>query len=88
MTLFPLDFGGYLVDTPGMREFALWEPKGMRVDRLFREFQPFLADCRFGADCRHDREPNCAVKQAVERGEIDDRRYRSYLRLRQMPRGG
>jgi ribosome biogenesis GTPase len=81
-TLFPLDFGGYLVDTPGMREFALWEPKGIRVDRLFREFQPFLADCRFGTDCRHDREPNCAVKQAVERGEIDDRRYQSYLRLR------
>jgi ribosome biogenesis GTPase len=88
MTLFPLDFGGYLVDTPGMREFALWEPKGIRVDRLFREFQPFLTGCRFGADCRHDREPNCAVKQAVERGEIDDRRYRSYLRLRQIPRGG
>jgi ribosome biogenesis GTPase len=53
----------------------------MDIAELFVELRPHLGHCRFGLDCTHSHEPGCAVKQAVERGEITDRRYRSYLKL-------
>lgn len=79
-SLVPLPGGGYVADTPGLQVLELWELPPEAVARAFREFRPHLGDCRFN-DCRHDREPGCAVKAAVEAGEIAESRYESYLAL-------
>jgi ribosome biogenesis GTPase len=73
--------GGGIIDTPGMREFSLWDIPGEEIARHFPEIRPFLGMCRFGAGCTHAHEPGCAVKEGVRDGRIDPRRYRSYLRL-------
>jgi ribosome biogenesis GTPase len=78
---FELGFGGSVVDTPGMREFGLWDLDGADVAELFPEMRPFLGLCRFGHGCSHTHEPGCAVKQAVERGDIAESRYQSYVKL-------
>jgi ribosome biogenesis GTPase len=72
--------GGYVADTPGARWVYAWQLDRNRLPALFPEFRPFLGDCRFD-DCRHLDEPGCAVRAAVERGEIPGRRYESYWRL-------
>lgn len=77
--LFPLPGGGLLMDTPGLRAFGL--AGGEDLDELFADVERFAAFCRF-QDCRHEAEPGCAVKDAVERGELAPERYRSYLKLR------
>jgi ribosome biogenesis GTPase len=77
-SLHPLAAGGYVADTPGLRKLKLWEVPEGALDAAFREFRPHLGGCRF-PDCRHLREPDCAVRAAVERGEIAERRYRSYV---------
>ena len=77
-----LDFGGQVVDTPGMREFGLWQFDDEELAHAFVEMRPYLGACKFGVDCTHDHEPGCAVKAAVEAGAISPRRYQSYLRLR------
>jgi ribosome biogenesis GTPase len=82
LEMFPLDGGGAIVDTPGMREFGLWNVPAEKMAHLFREIRPCVGQCRFGLSCSHTHEPGCAVKGAVERGEISERRYRSYLRMR------
>lgn len=79
--LHTLTGGGWVVDTPGMREFALWQVADDELDGLFPEFRPHLGGCRF-AGCAHRAEPGCAVRAAVERGEVTRRRYDSYLALR------
>lgn len=79
--LIPLDFGGWVADTPGIRQLGLWNIAPEDLERCFREFVPLLGQCRFN-DCTHLREPGCAIRSAVERGEIDERRYRSYAQLR------
>ena len=72
--------GALLIDTPGMRELGLWaDDEGL--DRTFNEIDRFAARCRF-PDCGHEREPGCAVRAAVEAGEIDAGRWESYLKLR------
>jgi ribosome biogenesis GTPase len=71
--------GGVIIDTPGMRELQLWEPAG--VADAFADIEALAADCRF-RDCRHDREPGCAVKAAVEAGRLDADRHEHFLRLR------
>jgi ribosome biogenesis GTPase len=76
----PGDEGGFVVDTPGLREVGLWEIPADRLDRCFPEFRPHLDECRFG-DCQHVREPDCGVRDAVARGEISSARYESYLTL-------
>jgi ribosome biogenesis GTPase len=81
LEMFPLDFGGFVIDTPGIREFGLWDIAGSEMAALFREFQPHLDSCRFGASCSHAHEPGCAVREAVAGGTISERRYRSYLQL-------
>jgi ribosome biogenesis GTPase len=80
--LFPLALGGALADTPGTREFGLWDLDPEALALLFPEMRPWVGQCRFGLDCRHDEEPGCAIRQAVMRGQISPRRYHSYLRLR------
>ena len=82
LELFPLGDGGGLIDTPGMREFGLWDMPGAALAGVFREMQPLLGHCRFGAACCHLHEPGCAIKAAVESGMVRERRYQSYLRLR------
>jgi ribosome biogenesis GTPase len=80
--LFPLDVGGFVADTPGIRGLALYDLEPAEVDAYFREIAPFVADCRF-SDCSHHHEPGCAVREAVKRGDISPQRYESYLRLRE-----
>lgn len=81
LEMFPLDGGGALVDTPGVREFGLWEVEQDDLALFFPEMRPFVGRCRFGMGCRHDEEPGCAVRKAVVAGQISPRRYQSYLRL-------
>ncbi len=78
--LYPLSFGGFIVDTPGIREFGIQEMHPADLAHFFVEFIPYLDDCKF-QDCTHDHEPGCAVKEAVERGDIHTRRYDSYLNI-------
>lgn len=78
--LWPLSGGGWLVDTPGVRQLQLWDVAAGEVEAYFREFVPHVPNCRF-PDCSHTHEADCAVKQAVERGEISPLRYAGYLRI-------
>lgn len=79
--LLPLDFGGWLADTPGLRELAPWDLDPEEVPLLFPEMRPYLHACRF-TRCTHLHEPGCAVRRALEEGLIDPSRYRSYTRIR------
>jgi len=72
--------GGFIADTPGLREIGPWDVPPEDLDYCYREFRPFLGNCRF-ASCLHRTEPGCAVRGAVEGGDIDATRYDSYLRL-------
>jgi ribosome biogenesis GTPase len=80
-TLIALAEGGFVVDTPGIRQFQLWDIIGTEVDGLFRDIRPFVSKCRF-PDCTHTHEAECAVKDAVADGFIDLRRYESYCQMR------
>lgn len=79
-SLFPLDFGGELVDTPGIRELSLHHIDRSHLAHHFVEMRPFVDHCRFSL-CSHIPEPDCRVKEALERGEIARARYQSYVRL-------
>jgi ribosome biogenesis GTPase len=80
VSLLPLDVGGYVLDTPGIREFALYNIDREVLKHHFPEITERLGQCRF-ADCAHLREPGCAVVQAVQAGEIDPERYESYCHI-------
>lgn len=79
--LIPLDCGGYVADTPGLREVGLWGIDTDELDLLFPEFRPYLSTCRFGNGCTHVHEPGCAIQDAVEAGEVDAGRFDSYRRM-------
>jgi ribosome biogenesis GTPase len=70
-----------LIDTPGVRAFALWGIGPRELEQAYPEFRRYLGGCRF-SDCRHDREPDCALREAVARGEVAERRHASFLKLR------
>lgn len=76
----PLGIDTYVADTPGIRELGLYEIAPENLGFYFREMLPFIHECRFPG-CTHDHEPDCAVRAAVERGDITKARYDSYLRL-------
>lgn len=78
----PGDAGGYLIDTPGLREVGLWSLPAEDLDLLFPELRPHRERCRF-ADCAHGAEPECAVRAAVESGEVSRARFESYRKLRE-----
>jgi ribosome biogenesis GTPase len=78
--LIQLDFGGWVVDTPGIRQFQLWDIIPEEVEGFFPEFRPFVPLCAF-PDCTHTHEERCAIKRAVERRQISASRYTSYLGL-------
>lgn len=80
--LIPLELGGHIVDTPGIRQFQLWDISPEEVAGFFREFRPYVTACRF-PDCTHTHEEDCQVKNAVADGRIDVRRYESYCQIRQ-----
>jgi ribosome biogenesis GTPase len=79
--LIPLEVGGYLADTPGLRELALWDLEVEELPQLFPEMRPYLDACRF-ARCTHVHEPGCAVRRALEQGLIDAERYHTYVKIR------
>lgn len=79
--LVPLPGGGYVVDTPGLREVGMWGLPAEHLDHCFPEFRPVLGECRF-QDCRHVSEPGCALQAGVKDGAISAARYESYLKLR------
>jgi ribosome biogenesis GTPase len=72
--------GGYVIDTPGLREVGLWSLDAIDLDRCYPEMREHRERCRFG-DCRHVAEPECAVREAVRAGRIQEERYDSYRRL-------
>jgi len=82
LEMFDLDFGGSLVDTPGMREFGLWNITKEELAYLFPEMAGLVGACKFGMSCRHDSEPGCNIRMAVMEGGISPHRYKSYLNLR------
>ncbi|GAB4434748.1 MAG: ribosome small subunit-dependent GTPase A [Chloroflexi bacterium OHK40] len=73
--------GGFVADTPGIREIGIWQLPPEDLDWCFRELRPFLGGCYF-AGCTHVHEPDCAVRAAVNAGQVSPERYESYVRLR------
>jgi ribosome biogenesis GTPase len=78
--LIPLAEGGYVFDTPGIRQFQLWDVIPQEVAGFFRDLRPYVSYCRY-PNCTHAHEEPCAVKDAVADGFIDARRYESYLAM-------
>ncbi len=76
----PMPFGGYVIDTPGIRGFGVVDMEKNEIYHFFREIFSVSKECRFN-NCLHLDEPGCAVRTAVEKGEIDFLRYRSYLNI-------
>jgi ribosome biogenesis GTPase / thiamine phosphate phosphatase len=79
--LIPLTDGGYVVDTPGIRQFQLWDIVPEEIDSYYRDLRPYISLCRF-PNCTHTHEDDCAVKNAVADDRLDERRYESYCHLR------
>ena len=79
-TLYHIPSGGDLIDSPGIREFQLDDLTDKEILAGFREFKPFIGQCKF-RNCVHINEPKCAIKTAVELGEINPKRYQNYLNL-------
>jgi ribosome biogenesis GTPase / thiamine phosphate phosphatase len=78
--LYPLSGGGWLADSAGIRALAAWNIAPEDLATCFVEFRPYLDDCLY-ADCSHIEEEGCAIVLAVDDGHIDERRYRSYVRM-------
>ncbi|MFC0445675.1 small ribosomal subunit biogenesis GTPase RsgA [Pseudidiomarina halophila] len=80
-TRYPLPDGGFLIDSPGIREFALWHLDETRVAWCFIDFRPFLGQCKF-RDCRHQpQDPGCALQQAVEAGDLHPLRLYNFHKI-------
>lgn len=79
--LFALDKGGFVADMPGIRMLTLWDIEPEELDAYFPEMRELVADCFF-SNCSHSNEPDCAVKEAVNKGIVHPERYESYLRMR------
>src|SRR5262245_2167055 len=79
--LLKLSLGGWVVDTPGIRQMELWDVVPGDVEGFFFEFHPFLRECRY-PNCSHTHESQCGVKRAVVRGLVSHQRYESYCRIR------
>jgi ribosome biogenesis GTPase len=82
VTLLRLDVGGFVVDTPGIRAFGLWDLHKEDLAPLFPEIAQLIDDCQM-RNCTHVHEPGCAVKQAVEAGDMAPERYDSYVSIRE-----
>ena len=80
--LHPLPDGGFVADTPGLREIGMWGLDPSELADCFPEFRPLTGECRF-ADCTHTVEPGCAVLAAITAGEVSAVRHESYVKLRE-----
>ncbi|WP_300790275.1 ribosome small subunit-dependent GTPase A [uncultured Bacteroides sp.] len=78
--MFPVDGGGYIIDTPGIKGFGTFDMEKEEVGHYFKEIFRFSADCKYG-NCTHRHEPGCAVREAVEKHYISESRYTSYLSI-------
>ncbi|MBC7809775.1 MAG: ribosome small subunit-dependent GTPase A [Burkholderiales bacterium] len=83
LEMFSLDAGGSVVDTPGMKLFGLWNVEPQDLAMLFVDIGQYAGACRFGPSCTHVQEPGCAVRRAIEFGQVSQRRYESYLYMRE-----
>ncbi|MEO1646246.1 MAG: ribosome small subunit-dependent GTPase A, partial [Chloroflexota bacterium] len=79
--LIKLDDNSYLADTPGIRRMSVWDIEPEELDGYFLDIADYVPNCKF-ANCAHESEPSCAVKAAVEAGDISQRRYEHFLELR------
>ncbi|HKJ91951.1 MAG TPA: ribosome small subunit-dependent GTPase A, partial [Longimicrobiales bacterium] len=79
--LIRLPHGGYVADTPGLRELGLWGVTNDDLRCCFPEFREHAGGCRFGNACTHSHEPDCAVRRAAEAGAFEHERYLSYLHM-------
>jgi ribosome biogenesis GTPase len=79
--MFDLDFGGAIIDTPGIKTLSFNNLEPIDIAHNFREFFQLSESCKFGGNCLHRDEPKCAVKQALETGEVSELRYFNYLTL-------
>ena len=79
--LIRLNSGVMIIDTPGMRELGMWEVSEGLSD-AFADVESYLGRCRF-SDCKHEREPGCAIKAAIAAGELDMARWESYQKLKE-----
>ncbi len=77
----PLSFGGFLIDTPGIKTLAFNNLEALDVAQNFREFFELSSDCKFGGSCLHRNEPQCAIKNALTEGGVAESRYQSYLQI-------
>ncbi|GGH87281.1 ribosome biogenesis GTPase [Pullulanibacillus pueri] len=77
--LFLLEKGGVIIDTPGMRELQLWSGEEA-ASETFKDIETLADQCKF-RDCHHEQEPGCAIKIAIENGELSSERYKSYVKL-------
>jgi ribosome biogenesis GTPase len=78
--LIELTFGGWCVDTPGIKSFGVWDLEKSELDSYFTEIKSLGRGCKF-PDCKHLHEEECAVKEALEKGELSPLRYESYESL-------
>jgi ribosome biogenesis GTPase len=79
-TMHELNFGAYIIDTPGIKEFGLIDFHRHELSHYFPEMRAYLGKCKFN-DCTHESEPGCVVREAVDNGDISRQRYDSYLRI-------
>ncbi len=79
--LYPLEKGGFIADTPGLKALALWDINAEEVDGYFPELRPLVSQCAYN-NCTHLDEPDCAVRRAVKEGLVHPQRYRSYCNIR------
>jgi ribosome biogenesis GTPase / thiamine phosphate phosphatase len=82
LEMFDLSFGGGVIDTPGQRAFKIWNEINDFAE-LLPEMRNFIGRCKFGLDCTHTREPGCAIKSAVGTGAVSERRYESFLGMKE-----
>ena len=81
--LYRLENGGSVIDSPGVREFAMWHLDDDEIFNGFIEFKPYHGLCKF-RDCQHKNDPGCALKQAINDGEVSEQRYQSYVKILQI----
>lgn len=78
--LYPLECGGNIIDSPGIREFSLWHMEKDQVTSGFREFRDYIGTCKF-RDCKHLNDPGCAIIRARDEGQITEERFDSYHKI-------
>jgi len=78
--LYHFPHGGDVIDSPGVREFGLWHLEAEQITNGFVEFHDYLGRCKY-RDCKHDTDPGCALREAVENGKIAESRFENYHRI-------